>query len=86
LSIERGKAEFQAIVKRLSPKVKVYIGQPNQGRYNVMLDLGGRTSSVAMNEDEFFDLVGEGGISIRANVTMKIKGAIDRIGGSGPPR
>jgi hypothetical protein len=51
-----------------------------------MLDLGGRTSSVAMNEDEFFDLVGEGGISIRANVTMKIKGAIDRIGGSGPPR
>jgi hypothetical protein len=83
LSIERGKAEFQAIVKRLAPKVKVYIGQPNQGRYNVVLDLGGRTSSVAMNEDEFSDLVGEDGISIRANVTMKIKSAIDRLGGSG---
>jgi hypothetical protein len=38
-----------------------------------------------MNEDEFSDLVGEGGISIRANVTKKVKDAIDKLGGSGPP-
>jgi hypothetical protein len=86
LSIERGKVEFQAIVTKLSPKVKVYIGQPVQGRYNVVLDLGGRTSNVGMNEDEFSDLVGTGGISIRANVTRKVKDAIDKLGGSGPPR
>ena len=76
--IERGKLKFRETTRRLGPSARLELRLLGGGKYHAIFSMGGKTSSIEMDEGEFADFATNVGVGAR--ITGDIKAALREIG------